>query len=534
MTCTRTFLRHVFLLCLLPPLRTEARKLKILAYSPSLGHSHLHFIGALADILVDAGHTVHVIIPEWDPDLLTNGTAKAQRIIRLPPSVPSMYPEISFKSDPFSKTNKEQSWKELEIFLNITLQFCEEFLSNKDLINDLRAEEYDFGFSEFMDYCPRGIFEVLGVKSTAIVSATPMSDFFAEAWGLPSPSSYVTDAFYSFIGAPTLTYGERISNFAYTCFGRLYGYPKFLTAQNNLFRRLVRTDFPDLRFLAQKAAIAFINTHQLLDIPRPISNKIVYIGGIAMKQRTKLDKEFEGIIEKSKNGVVVFSLGSVADTKKMPTEMKRSFLNAFSQFPEYTFLMKIDVHPHEEKLFANFSNVLTFQWIDQINLLNHPSTKAFISHVGLNSLMEAAFAGVPMIYFPLFADQEYNTAVALKKNAGVYINKNKFTAEILIDALKEVLYNPSYRASAKRLQEKLKKFPFTPKEMFLKWTNYIAEFHELSEFDLYGANISYAKYFMIDFLVPFVIFTVFFAIILLRGITSCMWRRLHWRKTKLE
>uniref|UniRef100_A0A1I7Y359 Glucuronosyltransferase n=1 Tax=Steinernema glaseri TaxID=37863 RepID=A0A1I7Y359_9BILA len=32
--------------------------LKILMYNPSMGHSHMAFQGAIADILIDAGHTV--------------------------------------------------------------------------------------------------------------------------------------------------------------------------------------------------------------------------------------------------------------------------------------------------------------------------------------------------------------------------------------------------------------------------------------------------------------------------------------------
>lgn len=37
---------------------TAKKSLNVLMYSPATGRSHLNFMGALADILVDAGHTV--------------------------------------------------------------------------------------------------------------------------------------------------------------------------------------------------------------------------------------------------------------------------------------------------------------------------------------------------------------------------------------------------------------------------------------------------------------------------------------------
>lgn len=57
-----------------------------------------------------------------------------------------------------------------------------------------------------------------------------------------------------------------------------------------MFRRMVREDFPDLRSLAQNVPAAFINSPQIVDIPRPISSKIVYVGGIAMKKSSDLSK----------------------------------------------------------------------------------------------------------------------------------------------------------------------------------------------------------------------------------------------------
>ena len=48
-------------------------------------------------------------------------------------------------------------------------------------------------------------------------------------------------------------------------------------------------------------------------------------------------------------------------------------------------------------------------WAPQVAVLNHPSVGGFVTHCGWNSVLEAVVAGVPMVAWPLYAEQLRST-----------------------------------------------------------------------------------------------------------------------------
>ena len=78
------------------------------------------------------------------------------------------------------------------------------------------------------------------------------------------------------------------------------------------------------------------------------------------------------------------------------------------------------------------------------SILGHPKTKAFITHGGTNGIYEAIYHGIPMVGLPLFADQPDNIVRVKAKGAAVRVDLETMSSRDLLNALKEVINNPSW------------------------------------------------------------------------------------------
>jgi len=62
----------------------------------------------------------------------------------------------------------------------------------------------------------------------------------------------------------------------------------------------------------------------------------------------------------------------------------------------------------EEKLNVNGRGLIIKGWAPQVLILDHEATGGFVTHCGWNSLLEGVSAGVPMVTWPLSAEQFFN------------------------------------------------------------------------------------------------------------------------------
>ncbi|KAI3410387.1 hypothetical protein GPALN_004488 [Globodera pallida] len=124
----------------------------------------------------------------------------------------------------------------------------------------------------------------------------------------------------------------------------------------------------------------------------------------------------------TKEGVILVSFGTVVDFSLTSAHIIEALVETIENFPNYLFIWKqpkgdLPIILKEFKL----QNVVLQNWINQKELLAHPKTMAFVSHCGMNSVMESTFYGVPMVCMPFFGDQYYNGELLAFQNIGLVI-----------------------------------------------------------------------------------------------------------------
>lgn len=93
----------------------------------------------------------------------------------------------------------------------------------------------------------------------------------------------------------------------------------------------------------------------------------------------------------------------------------------------------------EDRTARDGRGLVVHGWAPQLEILCHQSTGAFLSHCGWNSTMESLSQGVPMIGWPLAAEQGYN-AKMLVEEMGVCVELTRGVgSEISREEVKRVI-----------------------------------------------------------------------------------------------
>ncbi|KAK0426607.1 hypothetical protein QR680_009802 [Steinernema hermaphroditum] len=480
---------------------------KVLIYSPRFGGSHVSFMGKVADILVQEGMDVTVLLPKMNRWLNANGTKLAKTItIETDPRVAKMYEDDRIVAAVWNTENSGMlsAMALLEtVTVGHTLQ-CETNLRQRELLEFLRAEKFDLGVSEVFDLCGLGIFEEIGLSNHVIMQTALLPEKVARVFGVPNLPSLVP-AYYS--DSPMhMDYKDRALNLFKSLFGNWWTEHTLISieeaAQKVLGRRV------DFEKKMAEASFVFTNTDPVLDFPRAISERVINIGGLSVPDPKPLDAYWEEVVTERKTAVLI-SFGSVAQSYTMSTGMKKSLLETFRRFPEVTFIWKYEID--EDEVAKDVPNVVTNKWVPQNDLLAHPNLKLFVTHAGMNSILESTRRGVPMITIPLFGDQMRNAQTVRRFGNSEFLDKvDLLDTDLLEKTFRKLLQDESYRSNASRLSQMMAKRPRNQRDELVKHIKFAAEFGSLPEYRI--PQLPFLQYYMLDIILPLIAFSVLVSI----------------------
>ncbi|EEM80507.1 Glycosyltransferase, MGT [Bacillus thuringiensis serovar huazhongensis BGSC 4BD1] len=100
------------------------------------------------------------------------------------------------------------------------------------------------------------------------------------------------------------------------------------------------------------------------------------------------------------------------------------------------------------------SNFKLYNYVPQLDILQH--TDLFITHGGMNSSSESLYFSVPMLVIPVMGDQPIVAQRIEELEAGVQLDRNLLTPEILRNTAIHVLSNNIYTKNSHRIGKSLK------------------------------------------------------------------------------
>ncbi|KAM7326470.1 hypothetical protein ACRRTK_014948 [Alexandromys fortis] len=130
--------------------------------------------------------------------------------------------------------------------------------------------------------------------------------------------------------------------------------------------------------------------------------------------------------------------------------------------------------------------------------VGHPKTRVFVTHGGANGIYESIHHGVPMVGIPLFAEQYDNIAHMVAKGAAASVDFHTMTSSDLLNALKEVINNPSYKKNVKWLSTIHHDQPMKPLDRAVFWVEYVMRHKGAKHLKPLAFNLTWYQYYSLD------------------------------------
>ncbi|XP_073687549.1 UDP glucuronosyltransferase 5 family, polypeptide A1 isoform X1 [Garra rufa] len=277
--------------------------------------------------------------------------------------------------------------------------------------------------------------------------------------------------------------------------------------------------------LFQNADIWLMRNDFTFEFPRPTMPNIVYMGGFQCKPAKPLPADLEDFVQSSReHGVIVMSLGTLI--AQLPQDVTDEIAAAFAQLPQKVIWRYTGPRPG-----TLGNNTLLVDWLPQNDLLGHPQTKVFVAHGGTNGVQEAIYHGVPILGVPLVFDQPDNLFRMQAKGTAKIVDIATLDRTVFLEALKEVLHNPSYKENMQRLSKLHHDQPIKPLDHAIFWIEYVMKNRGAPHLRTESYRMSWIEYHSIDVILTLIATVFIFAFLFVYAIRY-LFRVLFKKKVK--
>nr|XP_044251378.1 UDP-glycosyltransferase UGT4-like [Drosophila takahashii]XP_044251379.1 UDP-glycosyltransferase UGT4-like [Drosophila takahashii] len=458
----------------------------ILGVFPYRLPSPFQMVRPLMRALVERGHKVTMITPEgYLPDIV------GVRHIRVP-MLNRLIDDI-MESDIFLDLLGNK-WREGCLAATIFYNVSHAILSNEGVQKMLKdkSERFDMVILEASHL--DALYGLAEFYNASLVGVSCMNvnwniDYLA---GNPAPSVYEPVSPVGFALDYSLL--SRWNNWVYITEERLLERLVFRPAQLRVFTKFFGYTAEKMSELRDRFSLLLVNTHFSMGRVRANVPNIIEVGGLHLSEPPEpCGEELQRFMDEAEHGVIYFSMGLDILVKYLPENLQHHLLQAFARLKQrVVWKNEIAMMPNKSR------NIYVIERAPQRQVLAHPNVRLFISHGGMQSVIEAIDSGVPMLGLPLFFDQFNNLHRVQLAGMAEVLDTNALDADTLTETIKKLIENPSYAKRAKEMSRSFRDRPMSPLETALWWTEYALRHRDTSHMRLNLDEIPLMRYYRLD------------------------------------
>ncbi|KAI9291738.1 UDP-Glycosyltransferase/glycogen phosphorylase [Neoconidiobolus thromboides FSU 785] len=418
--------------------------LKIVIHSEFGGRSHIKGILEIGDELINRGHQVTYVTLEHNLRFL-----KGYNIGNYSLGRPKIDESLILKEtkDILLSEDKTNSMERLTKFMSTF--WTENYETTYLPFNEyLTNEKPDLIVCDFITYPCKDL-----AKNLKIPMITGFQTI--DGFGIINEASITTENNYGPLYTKDMSFYQRFKSQVIApirliiSFRNAYNQLDIVRSKHNINPTMER--FGDLKY-----SLAIANTFVGFEPATRLPPSVLQLGPILSEDKDILEPELNKFLNLHRNTLfIAFGSNSVLNSAITQKILEASLLAieentidgiiwGLGHTNQDNFPIEVNdgkggkVKVHD--LFEGKNDkVKLLSWAPQVSVLNHKSTKVFISHGGLESVFEAIYSGTPVVCVALFGDQPRNAAKLEEIGTGIFVNKYTFTPESLNEQLRSII-----------------------------------------------------------------------------------------------
>ncbi|XP_058447702.1 UDP-glucosyltransferase 2-like [Malaya genurostris] len=452
---------HIFLYLSLTVKLSNTANILYIAALTSTSHTIWH--RPLIHALAAKGHNLTVLAVDVEDDPPPNVAYV---------KIEGAYEAFAEEADEFMAMEMSNPFKIISEMKQFTIAFCKYVLGSHGF-DQFKAYPDDFKIDVILnDYLSGSCLSAYAQHKFGRPAYIGLTAYLAQVTTLTMTGAFSFPSLIPYhmsdVRQP-MSFPQRFVNFLLYIYEEISKYSQILPAQNRILKQLL-PDIPNVGELERDARLVLLNSNPVIQLSEPMMPNVIPVGGMQIIPPKPLPEDLEQLLNGTEYPVVLFSLGSNVRSDKLGSKTIGDILSAMSELSEYQFLWKFESELRE---FEIPSNVHMRQWIPQNDLLAHPRVQLFITHSGLLSTQEAVWHGVPIIGFPMFADQFANIEYCTQQGVGIRLSLRSFEAQHLVDAVREIMHNQKYRENMAKLSKVFRDQPESPLDRAVWWVEWV-------------------------------------------------------------